>query len=253
MFAKQALPEALPVMGARVVPFESYTEALDCIEEAVAARRKILCVAINPEKVYRAMCSRELLAVLNEAEMGICDGIGVALAVRLLHGRWIPRCTGVDLFTRLLSRAVERRWSVFLLGASDRSNAAACSRLAVRYPGLQIAGRHHGYFDASQPVIEQINACGADLLLVAMGSPRQELWIARHRPAIAAPFCMGVGGAFDVISGTVRRAPRFFQGTGTEFLYRLISNPRRLRRQIILPVYVMRVLRRALCGAAGRA
>jgi N-acetylglucosaminyldiphosphoundecaprenol N-acetyl-beta-D-mannosaminyltransferase len=207
------------------VPFDSYAEAVKCAEDAIAAGRKTFWVAINPEKIHTAMKDSRLRAVLEKADAGLCDGIGVTLAAKLLHGRAVKRCTGCDLFFHLITRAAEAGWRVFLLGASPESNERACALLAARYPGLQIAGRQHGYFEDSQQVIRAINESHADVVFVAMGSPKQEFWIAEHREAIAAPFCMGVGGTFDVASGTAKRAPRIFQKTGTEYLYQVVVRP----------------------------
>lgn len=241
--ANRLLPASTPIMGVPVTPFASYDHAVDCVADAIATRRPTFCVAINPEKVYRAQHDPDLLALLQQADMGICDGVGVALAMRLLRGRRIPRCTGVDLFQHLLTAADERGWRVFLLGASPESNEQASNRLANRYPNLQLVGRQHGYFDDTDAVIDRINASHADLLFVAMGSPRQEYWITRHRSRLNIPFCMGVGGTLDVISGTARRAPALFRHTGTEFLYRLVCDPRRIRRQRVLPLFALSVLK----------
>jgi N-acetylglucosaminyldiphosphoundecaprenol N-acetyl-beta-D-mannosaminyltransferase len=213
-----------------------------CVEDRLKKKQKSFCVAINPEKVYRAARDRELNRILAQADMGICDGVGISIAARLIYGERIRRCTGVDLFYALIAKAVERQWKIFLLGASPAVNAKASDALYAKYPGLQIAGRHDGYFENSAAVVEQINASGADLVFVAMGTPRQEFWIAENSSKINAGFLMGVGGTFDVVSGLVRRAPGIFRRTGTEFLYRLISNPRRWRRQLVLPSFFVSVL-----------
>lgn len=231
------------IMGARVAPFESYAHAVDCVGRAVSSGRKAFCVAINPEKVQRAKRDPALGAILRDASMGICDGIGVALAARLLHGRKVRRCTGADLFFELIAASAKRGWKVFLLGASAESNEGAYTALTARYPDLQIVGRQDGYFEDDEAVVRQISASGADLVFVAMGSPRQEFWITKHRKAITAPFCMGVGGTFDVAAGTVKRSPIIFRKTGTEFLFRLISQPGRWRRQLALPMFLLAVLR----------
>ena len=243
MISTAAYPEPLLIMGVPVVPFESYGQVVACVEDIVRTGRKSFFVAVNPEKVYRAVRDPRLLAILRGADAGLCDGIGVALAVRLLYGRGISRCTGCDLFFHLVAAAAEKGWRVFLLGASPESNALACSRLRSMYPGLQIVGGVGGYFEDSQPVVNRINASSADLLFVGMGSPKQEFWIAEHRPVIQTPFCMGVGGTFDVVSGKARRAPKVFRRTGTEFLFRLVTSPSRWRRQMVLPVFLLAVLR----------
>jgi N-acetylglucosaminyldiphosphoundecaprenol N-acetyl-beta-D-mannosaminyltransferase len=236
------LPPSMSVLGVRVSPFDSYPHALACIEERIRSRQKTFCVAINPEKVYRAMHDPDLRALLASTDIGICDGIGVALAARLLYGKSLPRCTGVDLFLELAGLAAKAGFKVFLLGAAPEVNQAAAERLTERYPGIRIAGRQDGYFKDTAAVVSAINASGADMLFVAMGSPRQEFWIREHRDALNVPFCMGVGGSLDVMSGRVQRAPRFFRRTGTEFLYRLIKEPWRLRRQLVLPLFLLHVL-----------
>lgn len=239
-------PPALSIMGVAVTPFESYSHAVTYIEDIIACGRKSFCVAINPEKVYRAGEDHNLRRALNQADIGICDGIGIVLAAKILHGRTIKRCTGADLFVQLIGTAAQKGWKVFLLGAGAQSNEAACSKLREKYPSLQIVGSRDGFFQNSSQVVEEINASGADLLFVAMGSPRQEFWIAENRRAINASFCMGVGGTLDVISGEAVRAPRIFRKTGTEFLFRLLRDPRRWKRQKNLPLFMLRVLRKKL-------
>jgi N-acetylglucosaminyldiphosphoundecaprenol N-acetyl-beta-D-mannosaminyltransferase len=238
-----SFPSPIRILGSRVTPFESYGQAVDFVEDRLSRGQKLFCVAINPEKVYRAAHNTELNRILGQADMGICDGVGIAIAAKLLYGESIPRCTGVDLFYQLVRKAAERRWKVFLLGATPETNEKACANLCRQYPTLQIVGRQHGYFESSSAVIDQINASEANIVFVAMGTPRQEFWIAENRAKIKADFLMGVGGTFDVVSGSVRRAPAIFRKTGTEFLYRLISNPGRWRRQIVLPLFAISVLK----------
>lgn len=176
--------------------------------------------------------------------------MGVSIASRILHGRGINRITGCDLFFRLLSLASQKQWGVYLLGASPESNSAARVHLQGMYPGLRIVGWHDGYFEDSREIVEHINASKADLLFVAMGSPKQEYWIGRHRREINASFCMGVGGSLDIASGNSRRAPKVFRMTGTEFLFRFVMEPRkRLSHQKILLYFLLRIIRRRLSRA----
>jgi len=199
-------------------------------------------MAINPEKVCFAHADGHFREVVRDANVHICDGIGTALAVRLLWRLRIPRITGVELFHEMLAQADEKGWRVFLLGASGETSREAVRRIEQAYPRLQVAGACDGYFEADGPVVEQINAARTDLLFVALGSPRQERWIAAHRDRLQAPFCMGIGGSLDVLSGRVKRAPSLFRKTGTEWLYRLIREPRRWRRQLVLPWFAWEVL-----------
>ncbi|MCU0917476.1 MAG: WecB/TagA/CpsF family glycosyltransferase [Planctomycetes bacterium] len=244
------LPASLSVMGVPVTPFESYDHALECITQAIESGRKSSCVAINPLKIHRAWREPSLLDILREMEYSICDGIGVSIAARILCGQGLNRITGCDLFFRLLSLAAEKQWGVYLLGASAQSNAAACARLPEMYPGLRIVGGQDGYFTDPGDAVRRINASRADLLFVAMGSPKQEYWIAQHRHAIDARFCMGVGGSIDIAAGHLRRAPAVFRMTGTEFLFRFALEPRkRLAHQGILLRFLLRVIGTRLCNA----
>lgn len=242
------LPKSVDVMGVPVRSFESYSHALGCIQALVEEGRKSFWIAVNPQKVYRAWHDKKLVDVLNSADATFCDGVGVSLASKILHGHGINRITGCDLFFKTVSLASQKGWRVFLLGASPESNSGACKNLKQRYPDLQIVGRQDGYFKDSAEVVDRINKSQADLLFVAMGSPKQEYWIAEHREAINAAFCMGVGGSFDVASGYLKRAPRIFQRTGTEFVFQLVTEPlKRWPRQKVYFPFMLKVIgRRAI-------
>lgn len=237
----QHMPQ-LDLMGISITMFTSYRDAENRIIERIRSRQKTFCAAINPEKIYRAQTEPALKELLNSADIHLCDGIGAKMAIRILHGKKVVRITGVQLFFNLIARAEAEGLRVFLLGASLTSNEGAFHTLRRMYPTLKIAGRQDGYFKDDSEVIRRINESGTDMLFAAMGSPRQEQWIAEYRDVIEAPFCMGVGGTFDVVSGNARWAPRFFRKTGTEFLYRLICDPRRIKRQIVLPMFAIKVL-----------
>lgn len=185
---------------------------------------------------------------MKKATFHICDGAGTAAAVRILWGLKIPRVTGVDLFLRMLQLAEEEDLGVFLFGAHPETIRQTHEKLQERHPRLRCVGHRDGYFDDrdSGSIVEQINASKADMLFIALGSPKQERWIARHRAQLLVPFCMGVGGSFDVLSGHVRRAPEIFQRTGTEWLYRLAREPSRWRRQMALLRFATSVLRQRI-------
>lgn len=240
--------EKLDIFGVPVTVLDSYRDAEDSIVERVRCRQKTFCVAINPEKIYQAQTDSELMTLLNTADFHICDGIGAALAARILHQERIPRVTGVQLFFNLIARAEQEKLGVFLLGASPEANDGAYKKLKEMHPSLRIVGCQDGYFKDNRKVGEQINASKADMLFVAMGSPKQEKWISTYRDRIYTPFCMGVGGTFDVVSGNAKWAPKFFRKTGTEFLYRLICDPKRIKRQMVLPKFAFKVLTTKIRG-----
>jgi N-acetylglucosaminyldiphosphoundecaprenol N-acetyl-beta-D-mannosaminyltransferase len=241
----------LDILGVPVSVFPSRSHAVDTIVERVVAGHRTFCVAVNPEKIYRARRNRQLLSLLRAADIHVCDGIGASLAGRLLHGRKVCRVTGIQLFLDLIARASEKGLSVYLLGASPESNAGACRRIGRDHPNLRIAGACDGYFPDSDAVVRQINESGADMVFVAMGSPKQEQWIYERQGQIDAPLCMGVGGSFDVLSGRTKWAPRLVRQMGIEFLYRLVMEPRRWRRQVCLPVFAWEVITSRLRGMPG--
>jgi N-acetylglucosaminyldiphosphoundecaprenol N-acetyl-beta-D-mannosaminyltransferase len=242
------LPEVVLIHGIPLSLFEDYDHAVESVRQRIAAGQKTFCVAINPEKIHKALADTGLRQTLLKAHMFICDGIGAALAARLLHGVQVPRITGVNLFQRLVAEAPRQGWSVFLLGASPEANAGACRKLLAAHPGIDIAGARDGYFKDEDAIVDEINASGAQMLFVAMGSPRQEEWLVRNMHRLAPTYLMGVGGTLDVVSGSVRRAPSFFCKTGTEWLYRLVTQPQRWRRQVALPLFAFRTLRQKFLG-----
>src|ERR1700732_870143 len=137
---RECIPDFISILGTRVSVFDSYDHALQLIRQRISSRRPTFCVAINPEKVYRATRDPGLSRVLDSAHIRICDGIGISLASMLLYRRRLSRCTGIDLFLRLIRLSAEEGWRVFLLGASPQANAAASSVLVNAYPALKIVG-----------------------------------------------------------------------------------------------------------------
>jgi N-acetylglucosaminyldiphosphoundecaprenol N-acetyl-beta-D-mannosaminyltransferase len=240
------------VLGIPITCFPSYEDAAATIVRRIREQQKTFCIAINPEKVCFARNDHAFGDVVRRAHVHICDGMGVALAIRLIQGWHVPRITGVGLFLKLMAVAEQEGLRIYLLGAKPQANEKACVVLREMHPHLQIAGRHHGYFEDASAVVAQINDAGADMLFAALGSPHQEKWLHEHLEAIRVPFCMGVGGSLDVLSGEVKRAPEFFQRTGTEFLYRLIREPWRWRRQSVLLAFGLQALRQAFVTRSSR-
>lgn len=200
--------------------------------------------AMNPEKAIAARDNPELYQCLASAGLLIADGIGIILASRL-HG--IPfksRVPGSELMPKLCEMAAANGYSVYLFGAKETTNQLAAEKLKQTYPELVIAGRHNGYVsdDEMPALIDDINQSGANLLFVALGSPKQEYWMSQYQAQLNVTILQGVGGTFDVISGTVKRAPKFWRMLHLEWLYRLLSQPRRFIRQSKLPAYVWLVI-----------
>lgn len=202
-------------------------------EETILAGEQCSIFAVNPEKIMTAQSNAALRGWLNAAEYLIPDGFGAVLAARMRGMYLRDRVPGSELMPRLCELAAARGYRVFLYGAREQTNAAAAHRLRKLYPGIKIVGRHNGYVDAAdhERLIAQINAAAPHFLFVALGSPRQEEWISRHRRGLNVNVLQGVGGTFDVIAGAVRRAPPLWIRWHLEWLYRLFAQPSRLRRQ----------------------
>jgi N-acetylglucosaminyldiphosphoundecaprenol N-acetyl-beta-D-mannosaminyltransferase len=163
------------------------------------------------------------------------DGMGLVWGARLLGLNVPERVPGIDLFQRLLEIASDRGESVFFLGAKPEVLDQAVERARNRFPGLIIAGYHHGYFwNYEHEVVEAIRSSKASLLFVGISSPKKELFINRWRHKLGVKFAMGVGGSFDIMAGVTKRAPKWMQRTGMEWLYRVIQEPRRMWRRYLV-------------------
>lgn len=202
-------------------------------DTAITGRRSLHIGVVNAAKLVNMQYDPELAKAVLESDLILADGMAVVWACRLL-GQHVPeRVPGIDLMERLLERSAERGYRVYCLGATEEVLGRAIQRMRERFPGVQITGQHHGYFSAEDEheVITDIVRSQADILFVAMTSPKKEHFLARWSDRMAVPICHGVGGSFDVWAGKVRRAPVYWQKMGLEWLYRVIQEPRRMFRR----------------------
>lgn len=240
-----ARPQRVEVLG---VPVDCVTmdDVVNFADGWIATGRGCATIiAVNPEKVMRAQEDSALRDLLRRATLCIPDGIGVVWAARRRLGTGIGRVPGSELMPALCGLAARRGYGVFLYGAQEDVSAAAADALRARFPGIRIVGRTNGYQppEAMPALVERINASGADLLFVALGSPRQEAWLAQHSAYLQVKVAQGVGGTLDVLAGRVARAPRIFLALNLEWFYRLLRQPWRAGRQLALIRFVARVLR----------
>lgn len=228
---------SVDILGARVDCITT-TETLDLVNRQIEeGREAAIIVASNPEKVYALRRFPALRLLYQKAAVVLPDGVGIVAAARVLYGLRIRRVAGADLMEQLLQEAGRKKYSVFLFGASESVNARVAELVASRYRGVRIAGRKCGYCGArteASQIVAEINASGANILFVALGSPLQELWVAEHMNELRVAVIQCVGGSFDVIAGEVRRAPKLFRRVGCEWLFRLLSQPQRAHRQLNL-------------------
>ncbi|GGD28509.1 WecB/TagA/CpsF family glycosyltransferase [Pontibacillus salipaludis] len=221
----------------------SYNELIEQTQEDIKENKKSFIVAINPEKILKAQEDPALLQLLNKATYQIPDGVGVLLASKLNGGAIKERITGIDMFLALCEQASKSEQSVFLYGAKPGVAEKAKETLLAKYPNLNVAGVLDGYEKDEEKVIRTINEAKPDILFVALGSPGQENWIVDNMDRLDVRIFQGVGGSFDVLSGNIKRAPEILQKLGMEWLYRLLKEPRRIKRQMRLPLFLVKVLK----------
>ncbi|WP_069472150.1 WecB/TagA/CpsF family glycosyltransferase [Candidatus Marithrix sp. Canyon 246] len=237
-------PKRINILGTPV-DCVTMSTALDYVEDIILkANKPSSILAINPEKIIKAKKEPLLLKSLKQAKLVIPDGVGVVWAARLLGLGKMKRVPGAELMPAICERAAQKGYKLFLFGGKAEVNARAVAVLRKQYPGIQIVGHHHGYVSKQEMpnLIEKINTSEAEVLFIALGSPTQELWMEQYFPKLKnIKVCQGVGGTFDVIAGTIRRAPLIFRQLSLEWLYRLISQPRRFFRQVALPKFVYKI------------
>jgi len=214
------------------------------------ARRTILYVNVHCMNVaYQDQRYRE---ILNAADLVYCDGTGVKLAARVCGLDLPERMTGADWIDDLCTRAEREGLSLFLLGGGAGAAQSAATMLRGRYPDLGLVGYASGY-GAFQDTIEQVNRCKPDILLVGMGTPRQERWIDQHRDELDVPVVWAVGAMFDFVNGSIPRGPRWMTDHGLEWLCRLYAEPRKLWRRYLIgnPLFFWRLVRDRRFGRRG--
>ena len=240
--------QRLDVLG---VPVDNLTmaETLDVIQGFVASGRPHQHVVVNVDKVVRAHRDPGIARILRRCALVNADGMPVVWASRLLGTPLKERVTGIDLFEALMQRSAREGWRVFLLGARAEVVSKVRAIYEARYPGLIVAGHRDGYFKQEEEpqVAEQVRRARADILAVAITSPRKERFLEQWQPHMRVPFAMGVGGTFDVAAGRLRRAPVIMQRLGFEWLARVAQEPRRMfRRYFVDSLPFFALLARAL-------
>ena len=211
-------------------------DVLGRIERAVRTRERLHVGVVNAAKIVNMRRDASLRRDVLSSDLILADGAAVVWASHLLRRPLPQRLAGIDLMLAILERASRSGYRVFCLGATSDVLQRALAQAAADFPGLELAGAHHGYFRPSEEsaVAGQIAASRADVLFVAMTSPRKERFLARWSAGLGVPVCHGVGGSFDVLAGKVRRAPLAWQRLGLEWLFRVAQEPRRLWRRYLV-------------------
>jgi N-acetylglucosaminyldiphosphoundecaprenol N-acetyl-beta-D-mannosaminyltransferase len=221
----------------------SSEELVSRIEENLKSKTSTHIVALNPDGFLISQLDPDFRRILSIAEFVICDGVGILIASRLFSEQKIMhRLVGSGLMMRLCELSASKGHRVFLLGGTEGAAERCASSLQKRMPSLQIVGTYEPplvtnelCFDNAE-IVESINSQTPDILFVALGAPKQEKWIERHRRELAAPILMGVGASFDFIGGKVPRAPVWMQRVGIEWLFRLLVEPKRLAKRYLIGI-----------------
>ncbi len=253
-------PDPAGIAAARRLLFEAQVHdvgldaALRWARDRIGTRNPGYVVTLNGSLLVQAARDPELRALINDAALVTADGIGVILAARILGVPLSERLAGIDLALALCASAASAGWGVFLLGGAPGVAEEAAAALRRLHPPLRITGTRHGFFEPEQEpgVLEQIRSALPDILLVALGAPRQERWMRRWSADLGVPVVIGVGGSLDVLAGRVARAPRWMQRAGLEWLYRVSREPRRWGVvRTIPPLFLMALRERWRPRAAG--
>lgn len=233
-------PDSIQILGQPIANL-SMDAAVAAIGTMVTSRQPHHVVTVNPEFIMEARRNERFRLVLQRADLAVADGVGLLLAARLQRRHFKARVAGTDLVVRLSQESAHQGWRPFFLGAGSGVAEYAAHRLETRFPGLEVAGCYAGSPtpDETPDLIARVRATTPDILFVAYGHPKQDLWISENKAALDVPVMMGVGGAFDFIAGVVPRAPRAFRRAGLEWLYRLYQQPWRWRRMLALPQFLV--------------
>ena len=222
------------------------SEAVDKALSLISEHRCAYMVTPNPEIVMAAWDDPKVSKAIENADLVIPDGVGVMQAARILGTPLREHMPGIDAATEIIKRLASRGGSVFLYGARPGVAEKAAERMKQLFPGLVICGTNDGYGNDDGAVVSKINAAKPDFVMVCLGVPKQELWMAKHAAKLDAGLMAGLGGTIDVFSGQVKRAPLIWQKLKLEWLYRCFEEPKRFRKIKRIPQFIIKAWRKRL-------
>ncbi len=236
------MPNKVDILGVNVDAM-TMSESVAQIETYMAGEEPMMIATANAEMIMRATQDEELRDILNRAAIVTADGAGTVWAARHLGYEMPERVAGYDLAQQLMKNSVRQGQRIYFFGSAPGVAEKAKAKAEQLYPGIQIVGTRDGYFtEADEPaIIEDIKAKRPHLLLVALGVPKQEKWLAKHQAELGVPVAIGVGGTLDVMAGVMKRAPLWMQKAKLEWLFRGMLQPKRAGRLLALPKFVLKV------------
>ena len=234
----------IPILGLHVHKI-TMQQTLEAIDFFVKSGNPHHVITLDASMCVTARSDAELHSIVSTAELITPDSIGVIWACKRSGNPLPERVSGVEIVEKVCSIAAEKCYRIYFFGSGPGVAQDAANQMLAKYPGCNIVGVHDGFYtpDEEPSIVQKIAAAKADILCVALGIPRQEKFIARHRDKLNASVMIGVGGTFDVHSGRVKRAPMIFQKLNLEWLYRTISNPKKISKAMTLPKFVSLILR----------
>ncbi len=231
--------QQFPILG---VPLHLSADYLGWLQQVCQNSQGVHVVTLNAEMVMQARQNPQLHRVISEAECVVPDGAGVVLYLKL-YGKQVERCPGIELAENLVQWASGAGKTVFLIGGAEGVSEQVALKWQELYPHLRVVGKQHGFFlgdqAQTQRLTEQLKATQPNIILVGLGVPRQELWIAQNRHLCPHSIWIGVGGSLDIWSGAKERAPAWLRENNLEWLYRLYKEPWRWRRMLALPKFAL--------------
>ncbi|SDO84165.1 N-acetylglucosaminyldiphosphoundecaprenol N-acetyl-beta-D-mannosaminyltransferase [Selenomonas ruminantium] len=236
------MAEKIDILGVRVDPV-TMTQAVAQVEGYMDEKKNVLIATANAEMIMRATHDTELKDILNAAALVVPDGAGTVWAAHHLGYEMPERVAGYDLAQELMRIAPSKKQRVFFFGSAPGVAEKAKAKAEALYPGIEIVGTRDGYFkpEDEPAIIEEIKAAKPDLLLAALGVPKQEKWLYAHLQELNVPVSIGVGGTLDVMAGVMKRAPYWMQKAKLEWLFRGLLQPKRAGRLMALPKFVLKV------------
>ncbi len=237
--------DTITILG---VPIDNVTadEAGKITEDLIKESNKSckMIFAPNVEIIMMAQKDEEFFNILKESSLSTPDSIGVTIGAKLQKKSFKERIPGQSYFRKIIELSNEKGYSIYLLGGRPGIAKKAKENLEKIFPNVNIVGLHHGYFDENEEkeVIKEINMLKPNVLFVALGAPKQEKWIKKHRQELKVDVATGQGGTYDYEAGRIKRAPIWIQKIGMEWFWRLLKEPKRIKRQMVLPVYLVKLV-----------
>lgn len=228
------------ILGAPCYQINSVQETKAFIKDFVNSNNGGYSVAINAEKIMMYSEDENFREIMDNSILPIPDGSGATIGMKILYN---IKSIKLDLPKTIFECANENKFSFFVLGATEEVNAKAEKVLNQKYTGINVLGRQNGYFEDESIVFRKIKKLDPQIVMIAMGSPKQEKLAARLHKVIPSALLIGCGGALNILTGEVKRAPEFYQNNHLEWFYRLVKEPSRFKRQLILPVFLMRLIK----------